>query len=88
MQGYCGRTILASTPKKIELSKNSAKFTVMMKEAFVYPNNPIVYHLMILHNSQFRHLMHWLLAGQLLFANHCGIVRIGLLNAARAFGLS
>ncbi|MDP3291973.1 MAG: MFS transporter [Sulfuricurvum sp.] len=84
--------ILASTLKiEIELSENSAKFTAMMKEAFVYiRNNPIVYHLMILHAilgfTAFDALV--ALAAKQYYSQIIAVsLGIGLLNAARAFGL-
>ncbi|MDO9056288.1 MAG: MFS transporter [Sulfuricurvum sp.] len=84
--------ILASTLKiEIELSENSAKFTAMMKEAFVYiRNNPVVYHLMILHAilgfTAFDALV--ALAAKQYYSQIIAVsLGIGLLNAARAFGL-
>lgn len=84
--------ILASTLKiEIELSENSAKFTAMMKEAFVYiRNNPVVYHFMILHAilgfTAFDALV--ALAAKQYYSQIIAVsLGIGLLNAARAFGL-
>lgn len=84
--------VLASTIKiEIEFSKNSAKVSAMMKEAFVYiRNHPIVLHLMILHAiigfTAFDALV--ALAAKHFYAQIIAVsLGIGLLNAARALGL-
>jgi len=84
--------VLASTIKiEIEFSKNSAKVSAMMKEAFTYiRNHPIVLHLMILHAiigfTAFDALV--ALAAKHFYAQIIAVsLGIGLLNAARALGL-
>ncbi len=84
--------VLVSTIKiEIEFSKNSAKVSAMMKEAFVYiRNHPIVLHLMILHAiigfTAFDALV--ALAAKHFYAQIIAVsLGIGLLNAARALGL-
>ena len=84
--------ILASTIKiEIEFSKNSAKLSAMMKEAFTYiRHHPIVLHLMILHAiigfTAFDALV--ALAAKHFYAQIIAVsLGIGLLNAARALGL-
>lgn len=84
--------ILASTIQiEIEFSKKSDKLGVMMKEAFTYiRHHPIVLHLMILHAiigfTAFDALV--ALAAKHFYAQIIAVsLGIGLLNAARAFGL-
>jgi MFS family permease len=76
---------------EIELSINGSKLSAMMKEAFVYiRNNPVVYHLMILHAvigfTAFDALV--ALAAKHYYSQIIAVsLGIGLLNAARAVGL-
>jgi DHA3 family macrolide efflux protein-like MFS transporter len=83
--------LLSSLDIEIEFSKNSAKLGFMMREAFSYiRNHPIVLHLMILHAiigfTAFDALV--ALAAKHFYAQIIAVsLGIGLLNAARAFGL-
>ncbi|MDD2780138.1 MFS transporter [Sulfuricurvum sp.] len=83
--------LLSSLNIEIEFSKNSAKLGFMMREAFSYiRNHPIVLHLMILHAiigfTAFDALV--ALAAKHFYAQIIAVsLGIGLLNAARAFGL-
>lgn len=84
--------ILIRTIKiEIELSQNGSKLGLMMREAFVYiRQNPIVYHLMILHAilgfTAFDALV--ALAAKHYYSQIIAVsLGIGLLNAARAIGL-
>lgn len=84
--------LLAFTIKiDIELSQNGSKLVAMMREAFIYIRaNPIVYHLMILHAiigfTAFDALV--ALAAKHYYSQIIAVsLGIGLLNAARAFGL-
>jgi DHA3 family macrolide efflux protein-like MFS transporter len=76
---------------EIELSQNGSKLGLMMREAFVYiRQNPIVYHLMILHAilgfTAFDALV--ALAAKHYYSQVIAVsLGIGLLNAARAIGL-
>lgn len=76
---------------EIELSLNRTKFSTMMKEAFSYiRQNPVVYHLMILHAilgfTAFDALV--ALAAKHYYSQIIAVsLGIGLLNAARALGL-
>jgi len=84
--------VLVSTIKiEVELSQNGTKLSAMMREAFTYIRaNPIVYHLMILHAilgfTAFDALV--ALAAKQYYSQIIAVsLGIGLLNAARAFGL-
>lgn len=76
---------------EIEWFPNSSKLSAMMKEAFIYiRNNPVVYHLMILHAvigfTAFDALV--ALAAKHYYSQIIAVsLGIGLLNAARAVGL-
>lgn len=76
---------------EIELSLNRTKFSTMMQEAFSYiRQNPVVYHLMILHAilgfTAFDALV--ALAAKHYYSQIIAVsLGIGLLNAARALGL-
>src|SRR3989339_741725 len=83
---------LVSTIKiEVEFSQNGSKMSAMMREAFTYIRaNPIVYHLMILHAilgfTAFDALV--ALAAKHYYSQIIAVsLGIGLLNAARAFGL-
>jgi hypothetical protein len=84
--------VLVSNIKiEVELSQNGSKLSAMMREAFTYIRaNPIVYHLMILHAilgfTAFDALV--ALAAKQYYSQIIAVsLGIGLLNAARAFGL-
>jgi len=84
--------VLVSTIKiEVKLSQNGTKLSAMMREAFTYIRaNPIVYHLMILHAilgfTAFDALV--ALAAKQYYSQIIAVsLGIGLLNAARAFGL-
>jgi MFS transporter, DHA3 family, macrolide efflux protein len=83
--------LISSTKIEVELSKNGSKMGAMMREAFTYIRaNPIVYHLMILHAvlgfTAFDALV--ALAAKHYYSQIIAVsLGIGLLNAARAFGL-
>jgi MFS transporter, DHA3 family, macrolide efflux protein len=83
--------LLSKIKIEIELSQNGSKFGAMMREAFSYiRQNPIVYHLMILHAilgfTAFDALV--ALAAKHYYSQIIAVsLGIGLLNAARAIGL-
>lgn len=83
--------LLSTLKIEIELSQNGSKLSTMMREAFVYIRaNPVVYHLMILHAilgvTAFDALV--ALAAKHYYSQIIAVsLGIGLLNAARAFGL-
>lgn len=84
-------TLISKIKIEVELSQNGSKLSAMMREAFTYIRaNPIVYHLMILHAvlgfTAFDALV--ALAAKQYYSQIIAVsLGIGLLNAARAFGL-